>query len=188
MALGGWRIGFARLPDGPLGGEARTALAGLASEVWSSLAAPMQAVAEYVLAEPDEVVAHVARSRRLHALTTGAAHAAVTGAGALCRPPAAGFYLYPDLEPMRESLAAQGVDGADALAEWLLERHDVGVLSGVAFGDRPEGLRFRLATSLLYGADDEQRRQTLASEDPVALPWIAEPLQRLEAAIAAGGG
>jgi aspartate aminotransferase len=184
MALGGWRIGFARLPDGSLGGQARTALGGLASEVWSSLAAPMQAVAEHVLQEPDEVVAHVERSRRLHASTTAAAHAAVTGAGALCRPPTAGFYLYPDLEAMRGALAADGVGGADALAEWLLERHDIGVLSGVAFGDEPEGLRFRMATSLLYGADDEQRRRTLESEDPVALPWIAEPLARIGAALA----
>ena len=88
---------------------------------------------------------------------------------------------------MRESLCAQGVDGADALAEWLLERHDVGVLSGAAFGDDPRGLRFRMATSLLYGADDEQRRRSLESEDPPALPWIAQPLSRLEAALGAAG-
>jgi aspartate aminotransferase len=187
MALGGWRIGFARLPDGALGAHARTALGGLASEVWSSLAAPMQVVAEHVLSEPDDVVAHVARGRRLHRLTTAAAFEAVTGAGAACRAPAAAFYLYPDLEPMRESLAGHGVDGADALAEWLLERHDVGVLSGAAFGDDPGGLRFRMATSLLYGADDEQRRRTLDSEDPVSLPWIREPLARLGAALAAAG-
>jgi aspartate aminotransferase len=187
MAMGGWRIGFARLPDGDLGARARVALSGLASEVWSSLAAPMQAVAAYVLSEPPEVVAHVGRSRRLHALTTTAAHAAVTRAGALCRPPAAGFYLYPDLQPAWVSLAARGVSGGDALAEWLLEEHDVGVLSGAAFGDDPAGLRFRMATSLLYGSDDEQRRRTLESEDPLALPWIAEPLSRLEAALAAAG-
>jgi aspartate aminotransferase len=187
MALGGWRIGFARLPDGPLGAHARTALEGLASEVWSSLAAPMQVVAEHVLAEPDDVVAHVTLGRRLHRLTTAAAFEAVTGAGAWCRPPTAAFYLYPDLEPMRKSLSQQGVNGADALAEWLLERHDVGVLSGAAFGDDPRGLRFRMATSLLYGADDEQRRRTLESEDPLALPWISEPLARLGSAIAAAG-
>src|SRR5262245_27057240 len=49
MALGGWRIGFARLPDGSLGADAHGALTGLASEVWSSLAAPMQRAAAYVL-------------------------------------------------------------------------------------------------------------------------------------------
>ena len=185
MALGGWRIGFVRLPDGPLGREAKAALAGLASEIWSSLAAPMQAVAAHVLDEPDEVTDHVARARRLHTRTTVAAHEIVTGAGALCRAPTAAFYLYPDLEPFREPLAAAGVHGGDALAEWLLERHEIGVLSGVAFGDDPRALRFRMATSLLYGSDDQQRWLALDSEDPASLDWIAQPLAKLGAALAA---
>jgi aspartate aminotransferase len=188
MALGGWRIGFARLPDGSLGRDARAALGGLASEIWSSLAAPMQAVAAHVLDEPADVTQHVASGRRLHARTTVAAHEIVTGVGALCRAPTAAFYLYPDLEPFREPLAAAGVDGGDALAEWLLERHEIGVLSGVAFGDDPRALRFRMATSLLYGADDEQRRLTLNSEDPASLEWIAQPLAKLGAALAAAAG
>ena len=185
MALGGWRIGFARLPDGPLGRDAKAALGGLASEIWSSLAAPMQAVAAHVLDEPDEVTDHVARARRLHTRTTVAAHEIVTGAGALCRAPTAAFYLYPDLEPFREPLAAAGVHGGDALAEWLLERHEIGVLSGVAFGDDPRALRFRMATSLLYGSDDQQRWLALDSEDPASLDWIAQPLAKLGAALAA---
>jgi aspartate aminotransferase len=184
MALGGWRIGFARLPDGPLGRDARVALGGLASEIWSSLAAPMQAVAAHVLDEPADVTEHVARGRWLHARTTLAAHEIVTGAGARCRTPTAAFYLYPDLEPLRVPLAAAGIDGGDALAEWLLEDHEIGVLSGAAFGDDPRALRFRMATSLLYGADDEQRRVTLHSEDPASLPWIAQPLAKLGAALA----
>lgn len=74
MALGGWRIGFARFPDGPRGDDARRALTGLGGVVWSSLAAPMQQAAASVLDEPDEVREHVARSRRLHRLVTTAAH------------------------------------------------------------------------------------------------------------------
>src|SRR6185312_12527050 len=103
MALGGWRIGFARMADGPLGEEGRAAAAGVAGAVWSALAAPMP-----------------------------------------------------------------------ALAEHLLERHDVGVLAGEAFGDDPSGLRVRMATSLLYGADDAERERALAAahEDPAALSWI----------------
>ena len=46
MALGGWRVGLVRLADGPTGEEAGVALGGLASEIWSSLAAPMQHAAE----------------------------------------------------------------------------------------------------------------------------------------------
>jgi aspartate aminotransferase len=62
------------------------------------------------------------------------------------------------------------------------------VLSGAAFGDDPRALRFRMATSLLYGADDEQRRLTLHSDDPASLDWIAQPLAKLGAALAAAAG
>jgi aspartate aminotransferase len=179
MALGGWRIGFCRVPEGPLGADAARALNGIASEVWSSLAAPMQHAAAYVLDEPPEVREHVARSRRLHRLVSEAAHEQVVGAGVACRPPAGAFYLYPDLEPLCSALAARGVKTGAQLAALLLERYDVAVLEGAAFGDDPAALRFRMATSLLYGADDEQRWAALASDDPVALPWIRGALDRL---------
>ena len=42
MALGGWRVGLLRLADGPAGDETGAAIGGLASEIWSALAAPMQ--------------------------------------------------------------------------------------------------------------------------------------------------
>jgi aspartate aminotransferase len=179
MALGGWRIGFCRLPDGPLGAEAEVALSGMASEVWSSLAAPMQQAAAYVLGEPDEVREHIARSRALHRRVATAAHERVVAAGALCRPPSGAFYLYPDLEPLRPALARRGVETGAQLAELLLERYDVAVLRGEAFGDDPRALRFRMATSLLYGASDEQRWEALLAEDPLVLPWIADALERL---------
>jgi aspartate aminotransferase len=184
MALGGWRIGFARLPDGALGRDAGRALTGLASEVWSSLAAPMQHAAAHVLSEPPEIREHVALSRRLHRHVTTAAHAEIVAAGVDCRPPAGGFYLYPDLEPLRAGL---GLETGAQLAELLLERHDVGVLAGEAFGDDPAGLRFRMATSLLYGADDQQRWEALRSEDPASLPWIRAALERLGGVLAALG-
>jgi aspartate aminotransferase len=188
MALGGWRIGFCRVPAGSLGADAARALTGVASELWSSLAAPMQHAATYVLDEPQDVLEHVARSRRLHRLVTVAAHREVVAAGATCRPPTGAFYLYPDLEPLRPALAAQGVSTGAQLAALLLERHDVAVLEGEAFGDDPAALRFRMATSLLHGRSDEQRWEALAADDPVALPWIAAALERLGEALRALGG
>ncbi|MFI7274251.1 pyridoxal phosphate-dependent aminotransferase [Streptomyces sp. NPDC049879] len=184
MALGGWRVGFARFPEGAWGERTRAEVAGIASEIWSSLAAPMQAVAAHVLADPPEVLAHIDAARRLHGAVAAAAHAEFTAAGAECRAPEAGFYLYPDLGPHRAALAARGIGTADALAAYLLERHGVGVLSGTAFGDTPDGLRFRAATSLLYGETDEQRLRALRSGDPVRLPWIADALTRLRTALA----
>jgi aspartate aminotransferase len=180
MALGGWRIGMARFPDA----EVRHAVIALASEIWSSLAAPMQHVAAHVLAEPPDVVEHVARSRELHRAVTSGVHERLVAGGVECRPPSGGFYLYPDFEPFRDRLAELGADGGDALAELLLERFDVAVLSGSAFGDEPAALRFRLATSLLYGGTDEERREALASNDPTSLPRIRDALDRLGSAIA----
>src|SRR5690606_13097088 len=42
VALGGWRVGFARFPRGDLGERTRRRAIGVASEVWSCLAEPMQ--------------------------------------------------------------------------------------------------------------------------------------------------
>jgi aspartate aminotransferase len=172
MALGGWRVGLVRLADGPLGEEAGSAISGLASEIWSALAAPMQHAAAYVLSEPPQVIEHVEASRRLHRAVARAAYDVVIESGARCRPPGGAFYLYPDF-------AGQPFASGAELAEDLLERRGIAVLAGEAFGDDPAALRFRLATSLLYGADDEQRLAALRSDDPVALPWIAAALERM---------
>ena len=53
------------------------------------------------------------------------------------------------------------------------------MLEGEAFGDDPGALRFRMATSLLHGADEAQRWEALRADDPLALPWIAGALERL---------
>ncbi|WP_232376337.1 pyridoxal phosphate-dependent aminotransferase [Amycolatopsis aidingensis] len=179
LALGGYRIGFARLPDGPGATRLRTELVGMASEVWSSVPAPMQEVAAYALAEPPEVREHIERSLRLHRTVTGAVHREFLAAGASVRAPRAGFYLYPDLESWR----GNGFSTGKQLTEHLLNRHGVGVLPGAEFGDDPGALRFRVATSLLYGTSAEQRWTALRSEDPLACEWIAEALTHLRTAL-----
>jgi aspartate aminotransferase len=41
-----------------------------------------------------------------------------------------------------------------------------------------------VATAMLYGETDEQRERALRSADPVALPWIAGALDRIEDVLA----
>lgn len=182
MALGGWRIGLARLPEGA--SSLRDEVIGIGSEVWSSLAVPMQTVAEHVLAEPPTITTHVAASRRLHASVARAVHDSFVAAGASCRAPQGAFYLYPDLESFRAGLPYQITQHATMFAEYLLDQYGLGVLTGSAFGDDPGALRFRVATSLLYGETDEERWAALESEDPLAVPWIADALGRLRVALA----
>jgi aspartate aminotransferase len=173
LALGGWRIGVALLPAQLR--DLRDRLAGVASEIWSSTSGPTQQAAAYAFTEPPEIVERVTASRRLHEKVLRAMTERFTAAGARVARPQGGFYLYPDFGDLREPL---GVRTSAELAALLLDRYGMGVLPGSAFGDRPEALRLRVATSLLYGEDDEQRLAALSAEDPAGLPWIAGALDR----------
>ncbi|MFJ3702327.1 MULTISPECIES: pyridoxal phosphate-dependent aminotransferase [Streptomyces] len=185
LAVGGWRLGVARLPEGPLGELVRTRLLGVASQIWSSTAAPVQAAAAWAFTEPPEVVAHVAAGRRLHETVVRAVGTLFTEAGAEVAPVRATSYLYPDFEAARDHLArVHGIRDGDGLAVTLGERYGVGVLPGSAFGEHPRPLRVRVATSRLYGESDAQRTRALSSADPLRLPWISASLERVAEVLA----
>lgn len=180
LALGGWRLGAARLPDGLLGDRLRGALLGVGSEIWSAPAAPVQQAAALAFTEPAKLTARIAASRSLHAAVARAVAGVCAAAGLLVMPPQAAFYLYPDFEPWRDHLRTrhQVTTGA-GLAGLLLDRYGAATLPASAFGEHPSVLRLRLATGLLYGDTPEQRKAALAAPDPLTLPWIATALARL---------
>lgn len=180
LALGGWRLGAARLPDGLLGDRLRGALLGVGSEIWSAPAAPVQQAAALAFTEPAKLTARIAASRSLHAAVARAVAGVCAAAGLLVLPPQAAFYLYPDFEPWRDHLRTrhQVTTGA-GLAGLLLDRYGAATLPASAFGEHPSVLRLRLATGLLYGDTPEQRKAALAAPDPLTLPWIATALARL---------
>jgi aspartate aminotransferase len=186
LALGGWRIGVVRLPDSEIGHRLRGGLLGVASEIWSSPAAPVQEAAAHAFTEPAELLDHVDRSRRLHGIVAGAVTEAFVRAGATVAAPRAAFYLYPDFEPVRERLEAlHGVATGPELTGLLLDRFGMGVLPAAEFGEGTGALRMRVATSLLYGDTEERRYAALAATDPLALPWIRAHLDRLDEVLAA---
>jgi len=180
LALGGWRIGVARLPDGKLGRALRDRLLGIGSEIWSAPAVPIQHAAAVAFGEPPEISERIAQSRSLHAAVARAVASACQSAGLLVPQPEAAFYVYPDFEPWRDGLARRfGVSTGAALAGLLLDRYGASTLPASAFGARPAALQLRLATGLLYGDTDEQRQAALLAADPLTLPWIAASLSRL---------
>lgn len=180
LAVGGWRLGVARLPAGPAGRALRDRLTGVASQIWSSAAAPVQAAAAYALAEPPEVTARVAASRRLHEQVVRSVAAVLLAAGAEVAPVQATCYLYPDFEPLRGELSHRhGVLGGDDLAALLSIRYGVALLPGTAFGEPHRSLRLRVATSRLYGESDAEQSSALAAPDPLALPWIQASVERV---------
>ncbi len=180
LAVGGWRIGVARLPDGPLGAALRDRLLGIGSEIWSTPAGPIQQAAAYAFDEPPEICERIVRSRSLHATIARAVAGLFAAAGLLVPPPQAAFYVYPDFEPWREHLRREhGVTTGAGLARHLLEHYGTGVLSAGTFGEDDRALRVRVATGLLYGESDRQRETALEVCDPASLPWIAAALGRI---------
>ncbi|MFE7835494.1 pyridoxal phosphate-dependent aminotransferase [Streptomyces sp. NPDC057474] len=180
LALGGWRTGVARLPDGDLGRALHGRLVSIASQIWSSPTAPVQTAAAYAFGEPAEITEHIAASRRLHEAVVRAVADRFIAAGATLAPVRATSYLYPDFEPLRDHLSrAHDVRDGDDLARFLSERHGLGVLPASAFGEVRHALRIRAATSRLYGDTEEQRRTALEAPNPLELPWIREAVDRV---------
>ncbi|HEY1625750.1 MAG TPA: pyridoxal phosphate-dependent aminotransferase [Streptosporangiaceae bacterium] len=185
LALGGWRLGVLRLPDGQLGHELRGRLLAIGSEIWSAPANPVQHAAAYAYGEPGVLTDHIARSRRLHAAVAHAVADRFAAAGASVPRPQAAFYVYPDFSPLADALMRRyEVNTDEGLADVLLHRYGVGVLPASAFGEQPWRLRLRVATAMLYGETDVQRESALAADDPCALPWIAATLDRIDEVLA----
>ncbi|MCU1681777.1 MAG: aminotransferase [Amycolatopsis sp.] len=181
LAVGGWRTGVARLPDSDAGRALHSRLVSVASQIWSSPPAPIQAAAAYAFGEPPEIAERIAASRRLHETVARTVAGHFTKAGAVLAPVQATCYLYPDFEPLRNHLSrAHDVHGGDDLARLLSQRHGVGLLPASAFGEAPDALRIRAATSRLYGDTDEQRMAALEAVDPLQLPWVREAVDRID--------
>lgn len=184
LALGGWRIGAARFPATPAGERLRDDVASVASEVWSTLAGPMQSVAEYAFSEPPEIRDRLRDDARLHGTVAKAVYDIVVAAGATCRPPTGGFYVYPDFAPLSAELAALGVTDGASLQSRLIDHLGIAVLAGVHFGDDPKALRFRAATSMLYGRTRDEQRSAQRATDPLSLPHVADALAGIEQGLA----
>lgn len=197
FSAGGWRLGYAVVPATPDGERLMSAVRSLASELWSSAATPLQQAAIAAFTFDADMASYVRRSARVHAHAVARLHAGLVSAGAQCPRPAGAFYLYPDFAPWREQLAARGITTSDALASHLLEHWDIASLPASDFGEAPDALRLRLATSMLYApadatpaeqeailngllaqADDLPADGTLGTE-PLALPALDEAATRL---------
>ncbi|WP_217170537.1 pyridoxal phosphate-dependent aminotransferase [Streptomyces sp. AC512_CC834] len=182
LALGGWRIGGARFPAGEWGRRMRDGVISAASEVWSTLAGPMQEVAAYAFAEPPEIRARLEATARLHGAVARDVHRIMVATGAVCRPPTGAFYVYPDFEPLRAPLGFLGVTDSASLFRHLLDEFGIVVLAGHHLGDDEHALRFKAATSMLYGTTAEQQEESLAAVDPLVVPHVRAVLDRIEEA------
>ncbi len=159
LSAGGWRLGYAALPANEAGSRVITALRALASEIWSSAATPTQEAAIVAFLPDEDIEAYVRRSARIHGYAAARLYETLRQLDVPCPRPAGAFYLYPDFAPWRSALAQLGISTSAELAQYLLDEWDIATLPGSAFGEQPEALRLRLATSLLYEPASVQSRE-----------------------------
>jgi aspartate/methionine/tyrosine aminotransferase len=140
----------------------------------------MQHAAAYAWSDPAELVDRVAMARRLHGAVATAVAEVFAGVGCEVRVPQGGFYVWPEFGPLRAVLAERwGVRTSADLARVLLDEFGIVVIAGDAFGDDPAALTIRVAVTGIYGDSDSERLAALLSDDPLAMPWIGEHLERL---------
>ena len=185
LALGGWRIGVARLPGSPIGLALRDRLVGIGSEIGpprrgrSSRPQPSPSMSRPSFSNGYPAAVPCTR-KWPPAWPTGSRRPGCSSARR--RPRSTSI---PTSRPGAEHLrATRGISNGADLATHLLHCYGVGVLPASAFGEEPEVLRVRVATAMLYGETDAQRERALLSDDPVTLPWIAAALDRIEDVLA----
>ncbi|MET9480304.1 aminotransferase class I/II-fold pyridoxal phosphate-dependent enzyme [Streptomyces sp. NPDC006638] len=177
-----WPAAVARFPATPAGAARRTDTLDILTALGAFVAGPVGAAAAYALDEPGPVADRVRAAAALHGRVAAAAHRLVLSSGALSLPPEAGRHLYADLGPLRERLAAHGVTDSLELEDHLSHRLGTPVPGGHRFGEAPDTLRVRLSTGPLLGTTPEERWESLTAPDPLALPHVAEALDRLGSA------
>ncbi|MER8119624.1 aminotransferase class I/II-fold pyridoxal phosphate-dependent enzyme [Streptomyces sp. NPDC094031] len=179
----GWPAAVARFPAAGSGRRLHARVLDILTGLGARLATPVAAAACYALDEPPPVTERREAAVRLHARLARAAHAEVTAAGALARPPQAGRHLYADLSPFREALAARDVNDAQELEDFLTAGTGMPAPGGHRFGDDLGAPRVRLGTGPLLGGTDEERGQALTSPTPWELPSVQSSLTALRSVL-----
>jgi aspartate aminotransferase len=132
---GGWRLGAFVFPENL--GWLRDAMAAVASETFSSVAAPVQYAAITAFEDSSEIDTYLGDCRRIMGVVSAAASIKLRNAGAQVCEADGGFYLFPRF--------ATGARSSAELCEHSLEETGVAMLPGSDFGQAPGDLTVRIA-------------------------------------------
>ena len=163
LSLGGWRVGTALVPNTSAGMQLMQALKVIASETWSTVAAPIQYAALAAYADDAEIGAYVVECTRIHTVRTQHLWSWLVELGIDCTLPAGGFYMIANFDRWRAPLAKVGVQTSADLANYLLDEYQIATLPGVAFGIPADELSLRLATSYLDMETDAKAEAILTA-------------------------
>ncbi len=178
---GGWRLGTFMFPKSL--GWLRDAMAAVASETYTSTSAPIQHAAVRAFQGGADIDAYLRDSRRiLRALGRWSA-TQLQQAGTNIPMPVGGFYLFPDLSPLRDRLAARGMKTSAEVCAQLLEDTGVAILPGNHFGRSERELTVRLAYVDFDGDQALSAAQLVTNDEPLSDAFVAEHCPKVVTAI-----
>ncbi len=137
---GGWRLGAFIFPKEL--NEIREAVTVLATETFSAVSSPIQYASIAAFKGGDDIECYLFRARMILKLLITYSYQQLLKVGASLAEPRGGFYLFPNVDHLRQSLA---VDDSVALCDKLLKETGVAVLPGSAFGRPLTELSMRIA-------------------------------------------
>jgi len=147
---GGWRLGYMVFP--PNLRHLVDALGSAASETYTSVSAPIQWASIRAFEGGEEIDQYLRDSRRILTALGDYIYRQLTSAGVCIEKPEGGFYMFPNMEHIREGLAAQGILTSPQLCEALLNDTGVATLPGNCFGRSDTELSLRLSYVNFDGA------------------------------------
>lgn len=140
---GGWRLGTAVFPS-----EMRwllDAMAGIASETYSAVAAPIQYAAITAYSDHPDLTKYKSLMLRVLQGASRFLYRNLCSLDLSMPSPQGGFYLFPNFEKHRKQLTQMGIISSTELCDALLEKTGVALLPGVAFGRPDTELTARLS-------------------------------------------
>jgi len=169
---GGWRLGTFAFPEALF--WLADAMAAVASETYTSVSAPIQFAAVRAFQSNLGIERYLANTRRLLEPLLAEVAQRLSAAGARVTPARGGFYLFPDLTPLRERLARRGIVDGPSLCTRLLEEQRVAALPGSDFGRAREELTVRIACVDFDGARALAALEGLPPSDRVDVDLLAQ--------------
>lgn len=140
---GGWRLGTFSFP--PELDWLLEAMAAVASETYTSVCAPIQYAAVEAFRCGVDLERYLWHVRRILRTLGARCVELLRQGGARVQEPVGAFYLFPDFTPLRDRLAARGINSGPDLCEQLLLDTGVALLPGASFGRPVEELTARLS-------------------------------------------
>ncbi len=171
LSIGGWRQGVALFPSTASGQRLLRAVVAIASETWSTVAAPLQHAAVIAYDGNEAIESYADTCSAIHSIRTGHLRDGLVSLGIRCTPAEGAFYVTANFDRWREELAARGIETSDELAIHLLDDFSIATLPGSVFGLPPGMLSLRLTSSYLDMETDKDGDRILGlyEADPDAL-------------------